>query len=68
MRNGQRPVDQRLIREALALRKQGMTQTEIAVELGITQGTVSIILRANNEGGHLVRVKRSLVLKPEVEP
>jgi transcriptional regulator len=65
MRRRAPKVDQRLIREALSLRKQGKTQEEIAVQLGITHPPVSIILRANGAGGRLVRARRSLVLIPE---
>jgi transcriptional regulator len=56
-------VDERLIAKALALRKQGRTQEEIAVELGGVQGTVSVILRQHGLGGRLAlankRVRRS---------
>jgi transcriptional regulator len=48
-------VDQRLIHAAIALRKQGKTQEEIATELGVVQGTISIILRAHGWGGQLIR-------------
>ena len=34
-------VDERLITKAKALRKRGKTQEEIAVELGVVQGTIS---------------------------
>ena len=44
-------VDERLIAKAMALRKQGRTQEEIAVELGVVQGTVSTILRQHGLGG-----------------
>jgi transcriptional regulator len=44
---------------AVALRKQGLTQTAIAVELGLAQGTISIILREHGMGGHLVRMSRA---------
>ena len=53
-----RGVDQRLIHDVIALRKQGRTQMEIAVEVGIAQGTVSIILRAHGWGGYLVQKQR----------
>jgi Homeodomain-like domain len=46
-------VDERLIAKAKALRAQGMTQEEIAVELGVVQSTVSIILRQRGLGGRL---------------
>lgn len=37
------------------LRAKGMTQSEIAAELGVSQGTVSLILRECGLGGKLVR-------------
>ena len=46
-------VDQRLVYDAIALRKKGMTQEEIAAELGVAQGTISTILRAHGWGGPL---------------
>jgi predicted transcriptional regulator len=56
-------VDELLIAKAVALRKQGRTQEEIAVELGVVQGTVSTILRQRGLGGRLAlankRVRRS---------
>ena len=56
-------VDERLIAKAMALRKQGRTQEEIAVELGVVQGTVSTILRQHGLGGRLAlankRTRRS---------
>ena len=61
-------VDQRLIFDALALRRQGWTQMEIAAELKVSQGTISCILRANGAGGSLVRMKRDLVLRSETKP
>ena len=53
-RPGRPPVDSRLMMRAVALRKQGMTQTEIACELGVVQGTISVILRQQGLGGKLV--------------
>ena len=38
-------VTEQLIERAKVLRRQGKTQEAIAVELGVTQGTVSKILR-----------------------
>ena len=46
-------VDERLIAKAMAPRKQGLTQEEIAVELRVAQGTVSLILRQHGLGGRL---------------
>lgn len=48
-------VDARLIEEAKKLRIKGRTQGEIAVELGVSQGTISVILRCSGLGGKLVR-------------
>lgn len=39
------------------LRRKGLTQMEIAVEMGVAQGTVSVVLRNEGMGGKLVRVK-----------
>jgi predicted transcriptional regulator len=52
-------VDERLIAKAKALRKQGRTQEEIAVELGVTQGTISVILRQHGLGGKLVKTQKA---------
>lgn len=49
-----KPVDARAVARAVALRKQGKTQEEIAVALGVAQSTISIILRRNDLGGQLV--------------
>ena len=51
-------VDERLIAKAKALRKRGMTQEEIAVELGVVQSTVSTILRQHGLGGKLVKAQK----------
>lgn len=56
-----RPVDQRLIHDAIELRKAGKKQDEIAVALGVAQGTVSIILRAHGWGGYLRPRRKELV-------
>jgi predicted transcriptional regulator len=40
-----RQVDERLIAEAKEMRERGMKQAEIAVELGVAQGTISRMLR-----------------------
>jgi transcriptional regulator with XRE-family HTH domain len=47
-------VTEQLIEKTKALRMKGKTQEAIAIELGITQGTVSRILRNNGLGGHLI--------------
>lgn len=39
------------------LRRKGLTQMEIAVEMGVAQGTVSVVLRNEGMGGKLARVK-----------
>ena len=51
-------VDERLIAKAKALRKRGKTQEEIAVELGVVQGTISTILRQHGLGGKLVKAQK----------
>jgi len=51
-------ADERLIAKAKELRAQGMTQEEIAVELGVVQSTISIILRHQGLGGKLVPVQK----------
>jgi len=51
-------VDERLIAKAKALRRQGKTQEEIAVELGVTQGAISGILRRHGLGGRLVKAQK----------
>jgi hypothetical protein len=51
-------VDERLIAKAKTLRAQGMTQEEIAVELGVVQSTVSTILRQHGLGGKLVKAQK----------
>jgi transcriptional regulator with XRE-family HTH domain len=47
-------VTEQLIEKAKTLRVKGKTQEEIALELGITQGTVSRILRNSGLGGPLI--------------
>ena len=51
-------VDKRLIAKAKALRAQGMTQEEIAVELSVTQTTIRFILRQHGLGGNWSRRKK----------
>jgi orotate phosphoribosyltransferase-like protein len=51
-------VDERLIAKAKALRAQGMTQEEIAVETGVVQSTVSVILRQHDLGGSLAMANK----------
>jgi orotate phosphoribosyltransferase-like protein len=51
-------VDERLIAKAKALRAQGMTQEEIAVELGVVQSTISTMLRQHGLGGKLVKTQK----------
>ena len=50
--------DQLLVAKVKALRKEGKTQNEIAVEVGVTQGTISVILRQSGLGGHLTPTRR----------
>ncbi len=49
------PADERLIAQIKAMRQRGMMQGEIAAEVGLSQGTVSYLLRRNGLGGRLVR-------------
>ena len=51
-------VDEPLIARVMALRKQGKTQVEIAVEVRAVQSTVGKILRRNGLGGYLRPPKR----------
>ena len=46
-------VNEQFVTEAVALRKQGKKQEEIAAELGVTQGTISSVLRKRGFGGGL---------------
>jgi hypothetical protein len=48
-------VTEQVVERAKALRMKGKTQEVIAIELEITQGTVSRILREHGLGGHLVK-------------
>ncbi len=48
-------VDGRMTHRIKELRADGKTQEEIAAELGVTQGTVSYILRREGFGGPLVK-------------
>jgi transcriptional regulator len=47
--------DPQLAEKVKALREQGMTQEQIAVELRIVQSTVSAILRQGGLGGRRAR-------------
>ena len=51
-------VDEHLIAKAKTLRAQGMTDEEIAVELGVVQSTVSTIRRQHGLGGKLVKAQK----------
>jgi len=51
-------VDARLSEKVKALREEGKTQDQIAVELKIAQSTVSIILRRGGLGGRLISARR----------
>jgi hypothetical protein len=53
-------VDQRMVHRIKELRSQKMTQGEISAEVGISQGTVSLILRANGMGGKFAKVREKL--------
>lgn len=43
-------IDERFIEEAVALHKQGKKQEVIAGELGVAQGTISVLLRKRGLG------------------
>jgi transcriptional regulator with XRE-family HTH domain len=51
-------IDEGFIEKVKALRAKGWKQDEIAVELGVSQGTISKILRAHGLSGYLVKLKR----------
>jgi DNA-binding CsgD family transcriptional regulator len=51
-------VDARLAEKVKALREEGKTQEQIAVDLRIAQSTVSTILRRGGLGGRLVSARR----------
>jgi DNA-binding CsgD family transcriptional regulator len=51
-------VDARLAEKVKALREEGKTQEQIAVELRIAQSTVSTILRRDGLGGRLISATR----------
>jgi hypothetical protein len=55
MRSKTPKVDQRMIHKIKELRAQQKTQDEIAVEVGIAQGTVSLVLRSHGLGGPLIK-------------
>jgi orotate phosphoribosyltransferase-like protein len=52
-------IDQRMIDRVRELRMEGKTQGEISAEVGLSQGSVSLILRAHGLGGYLVKKKSS---------
>jgi transcriptional regulator with XRE-family HTH domain len=51
-------VNSRMIHRIKQLRAQGKTQEEIAAEVGLAQGSVSIVLRAQGLGGPLKKIRR----------
>jgi transcriptional regulator with XRE-family HTH domain len=51
-------VNQRMVHRIAELRAQRLTQDEIAAEVGISQGTVSVVLRAHKLGGRLPEARR----------
>ena len=55
---GGKIVDAQLAEKVKALRDEGKTQTQIAVELRIVQSTVSVILRREGLGGPLTSARR----------
>ena len=56
---GGKIVDAQLAKKVKALRDEGKTQEQIAVELRIGQSTVSVILRRDGLGGHRTNAKPS---------
>jgi hypothetical protein len=52
-------VDQEMIHRIKELRNQQKTQAGIAVEVGVAQGTVSLILRTLGLGGALVTQRKT---------
>jgi DNA-binding NarL/FixJ family response regulator len=55
---GGKIVDRQLAEKVKALRNEGKTQEQIAVELRIGQSTVSVILQRDGLGGHLTSARR----------
>ena len=55
---GGKIVDAQLAEKVKALRDEGKTQDQIAVELRIVQSTVSIILRQCGLGGRLTSARK----------
>ena len=55
---GGKIVDAQLAEKVKALRDEGKTQTQIAVELRIVQSTVSVILRRDGLGGPIASARR----------
>jgi orotate phosphoribosyltransferase-like protein len=53
-----RRVDEKFVARIKEMRSRGMTQEEIAVELGVVQGTVSFILRSHGLGGRLAQANK----------
>jgi len=52
-------VDQEMILRIEELRNQQKTQAEIAAEVGVAQGTVSLVLRTLGLGGALVTLRKT---------
>src|SRR4029077_7499870 len=57
-------VDQSMIHRIKELRNQQKTQAEIAAEVGVAQGTVSLILRTLDLGGPLVTQRKTAGWRP----
>ena len=51
-------VDGRMVHQIKELRAQGLTQAAIGVEVGITQGTVSNVLRQYGLAGPLMKIRK----------
>jgi orotate phosphoribosyltransferase-like protein len=54
---GGKIVDAQLVEKVKALRDEGKTQEQIAVELRIVQSTVSVILRRGGLGGPITNAR-----------
>lgn len=54
-----RKIDISMIEQAKAMRLKGEKQERIAVELGVSQGSISGILRAAKLGGQLAKAQKA---------
>jgi hypothetical protein len=51
-------IDQRMVYRIVELRRERKKQEEIAVEVGLSQGSVSLVLRAHGLGGYFPEARR----------